>query len=88
MGRKSSQTFTAVWNGRNSQGSPFAAGTYTIKARLTSDNHPAVTGGVLVNIENDPNNMGIPTKTPADTGAIQQINVTPPVSASKTIVIR
>ncbi|MGI4789531.1 MAG: BsuPI-related putative proteinase inhibitor [Janthinobacterium lividum] len=80
--------FPAVWNGRRSSGSPAAPGTYTLSAHLTSDNQPAITGGVIVNTDPDPTNMGVPTRTPAESGAIRQVDPAPQVSAKTTIVIR
>jgi hypothetical protein len=41
----------------------------------------------LVNPDPDPTNMGVTTNTPADTGAVRQVDVTSPVSASKQIAI-
>lgn len=80
-------TFNTVWNGRDASGKPVPPGLYTINARLTSTSGTAITGGLLVNPDTDPNNMGMPTKTPADTGAIRQVDTTPPVTASKQIGI-
>ncbi len=81
------QAFTTTWNGRDAQGKPVQPGLYTINARLTSNSGTAITGGFLVSTDTDPNNMGIPTKTPADTGAIRQVDIMPPVSASKQVAI-
>lgn len=80
-------TFHTLWNGRDESGKPVAPGLYTVNAHLTSTSGMAITGGVLVNPDTDPNNMGVPTKTPADTGAIRQVDTTPPVTASKRIAI-
>lgn len=79
--------YSIVWNGADQAGRNVKPGIYTLTAKLTSHNHPAVTGGVMVNNDRDPNNMGTPTQTPADTGAVRQIDTAPPVSARKTIVI-
>ncbi len=79
--------FSAVWNGRTSMGQPVPAGDYTLNARMTSTTGTAITGSIVVNNDPDPLNMGRPTRTPADTGAIRQVDVTPPVTASKTITI-
>ena len=83
-----SETFQASWNGLDTKGKPVAPGVYMVNARMTSNSGPAITGGFLVSTDTDPNNMGIPTKTPADTGAIRQVDVMPPVSATKTIIIK
>jgi len=80
--------YNAVWNGRDASGHPLPPGVYTLSARLTSDNQPAVTGGVVVNTDPDPTNMGIPTRTPADSGAIRQVAAAPQVSAKTTITIK
>ena len=80
--------YTLLWNGTDQARRPVKSGAYTLSVRLTSQNYPAVTGGVVVNNDRDPNNMGVPTQTPADTGAVRQVNTTPPVSADATIVIR
>lgn len=79
--------YILLWNGADQAGRNVKPGVYTLMARLTSQNRPAVTGGVVVNNDRDPNNMGMPTQTPADTGAIRQVDTTPPVSVSKMIVI-
>ncbi|MDQ2800213.1 MAG: BsuPI-related putative proteinase inhibitor [Armatimonadota bacterium] len=80
--------YTILWNGADQAGRNVKSGVYTLTARLTSQNHPAVTGGVVVNTDRDPNNMGVPTQIPADTGAVRQIDTPPPVSVSKMITIR
>ena len=87
LGPSHRKLFQAVWNGRSALGRPVPAGVYIITARLTSSNRPAITGGVLVNTDQDPNNIGIATQTPVGTGAIRQVNVAPPVTASTTITI-
>ncbi len=79
--------FHAVWNGRDASGHVAAPGPYTLNARLTSNNGPAITGSVVVNNDTDPNNMGMPTRTPAENGVVRQVDVLPPVTASKTIII-
>lgn len=84
----SSQVFLALWNEHDQKGRSVPSGAYTITAKLLSDNRPAITGGVIVNTDRDPNNMGSPTQTPAVTGAIRQIDVASPVSARKTILIK
>ncbi len=81
-------TYNAVWNGRGTSGHPLPPGVYTLSAHLTSDNRPAITGGVVVNTDPDPTNMGIPTRTPADSGAIRQVAPAPQVSAKTTITIK
>ena len=83
-----SLVYAIVWNGADQAGRNVKPGVYTLTARLTSDNHPAVTGGVVVNNDRDPNNMGTPTQTPADTGAVRQVDTAPPVSAQTTITIK
>jgi len=79
--------FAAVWNGRTATGRPVPAGDYTLNARMTSNTGTAITGSIVVNNDPDPMNIGRPTHTPADTGAIRQVDVTPPVTAAKTITI-
>lgn len=81
------QVFTAVWNGRTNTGQPMPAGDYTLNARMTSSTGTAITGSIVVNNDPDPMNVGRPTRTPADLGAIRQVDVTPPVTASKNITI-
>ena len=80
--------YHAVWNGRDASGRPLPPGVYTLSAHLTSDNQPAVTGGVVVNTDPDPTNMGIPTRTPADAGTIRQVAPAPPVSAKTTLTLK
>lgn len=79
--------FNAIWNGRTSTGQPVPAGDYTLNARMTSSTGTAITGSLVVNNGPDPMNVGRPTRTPADLGAVRQVDVTPPVTASKTITI-
>ena len=79
--------YSVVWNGADQTGRNVKPGTYSLTARLISDTRLAVTGGVVVNNDRDPNNMGTPTQTPADTGAVRQIDTAPPVSARTTVVI-
>ena len=81
-------TYQAVWNGRDSSSRPLSPGTYTLEAHLTSNNRPAVTGGVVVNTDPDPTNMGLPTRTPAEAGTIRQVLPAPQVSAKTTVVIK
>lgn len=81
-------SYSAVWNGRGTSGHPLPPGVYTLSAHLTSDNRPAITGGVVVNTDPDPDNMGIPTRTPAGSGAIRQVAPAPQVSAKTTITIK
>lgn len=83
-----SLTYRAVWNGRDLSGHPVPPGAYTLTAHLTSDNRPAITGGVVVNTDPDPTNMGEATRTPADSGAIRQVDPAAQVSAKATIVVR
>jgi len=79
--------FQAVWNGRTAAGQPAAPGDYTLSARMTSNTGTAITGSIVVNNDPDPMNTGRPTHTPADSGAVRQVDVTPPVTASKTITL-
>ncbi|MBV9851592.1 MAG: hypothetical protein JO250_18135 [Armatimonadetes bacterium] len=81
------KSFTAVWNGRDAQGHPIAPGVYNATARMTSSNRPAITGGVVVDNDTDPNNMGFPTRSPAENGAVRQVDVNPPITASTTVAI-
>ena len=80
--------YNAVWNGRDASGHSLPPGVYTLSAHLTSDNQPAITGGVVVNTDPDPTNMGIPTRTPADSGTIRQVAPAPQVSAKTTVTIK
>ena len=81
------KSFTAAWNGRDAQGRPVAPGVYTVNARMTSSDRPAITGSLIVDPDTDPNNTGFPTRSPAENGAIRQVDVTPPVTASTTVAI-
>lgn len=80
--------YKTVWNGRDSSGHPVAPGTYTLDAHLTSDNQPAITGGIFVNTDPDPTNMGQPTRTPAEAGSVRQVSPAAQVSAKATIAIK
>ena len=81
------QIFLVTWNGKDDAGKPVPPGSYTLTGRLLSNNGPAITGSLVVNNDPDPNNMGHATHTPADTGAVRQIDVLPPVTATKTITL-
>ncbi len=80
-------TFRGDWNGRDAQKKTVPPGRYTVSARLPFNNRPALTGGVVVGRATDPNNMGFPTRSPIDNGAVRQVDVRAPVSASTPIVI-
>jgi hypothetical protein len=81
------QSYRVVWDGNGPQGRPVAPGTYTLNARMTSNNRPAITGNVLVNTDTDPMNMGVPTRSPSDNGAVREIYLSPPITASTTVAI-
>ncbi len=66
-----SLVYQATWNGRDLSGHPVPPGVYTLSAHLTSNNRPSITGGVVVNTDPDPTNMGQPTRTPAEAGTIR-----------------
>lgn len=83
-----SLTYRAVWNGRDLAGRPVSPGVYTLSAHLTSDNRPAITGGVVVNTDPDPTNMGEATRTPAEAGTIRQVAPAAQVSAKTTVVVK
>jgi len=80
--------YQAVWNGRDASGRPIPPGVYTLSAHLTSNNQPAITGGVIVNTDPDPNNLGVATRTPAESGTIRQVAPAAQVSAKTTITIK
>lgn len=80
--------YRAAWNGRDLSGRPVPPGAYTLSAHLTSDNRPAITGGVVVNTDPDPTNMGTATRTPAEAGTIRQIAPAAQVSAKATVVVK
>ena len=81
------KSFVAVWNGRTPQGSPVSPGIYNVSARMTSSDRPAITGSLVVDPDTDPNNIGFPTRSPAENGAVRQVDVNPPVTASTTVAI-
>ena len=80
--------YRAVWNGRDLSGRPVPPGVYTLTAHLTSDNRPAITGGVIVNTDPDPTNMGEATRTPAEAGTIRQVAPAAQVSAKATVAVK
>jgi hypothetical protein len=80
--------YHAVWNGRDASGRSVPPGAYTLSAHLTSDNQPAITGGVIVNTDPDPDNLGVATRTPAESGTIRQVAPAAQVSAKTTITIK
>lgn len=72
--------YTAVWYTKDTPS--LSAGTYTATATLTPTVRPAVRGGLLVNPDMDPNNVGMATQGRVERGVVVQVNVTPRVSAS------
>ncbi|BDI34379.1 hypothetical protein CCAX7_64300 [Capsulimonas corticalis] len=66
-----STTFKGEWNGQIG-GKPAPPGKYILTARLTTQTRPAIRGGILVNPVQDPDNMGIPTRSPAENGMVVQ----------------
>ena len=80
--------YRAVWNGRDLSGRPIPPGAYTLQAHLTSNNLPSVTGGVIVNTDPDPTNMGEPTRTPAESGTVRQVDPAAQVSAKATVIVK
>ena len=54
---------------------------------MTSSDRPAITGSLIVDPDTDPNNTGFPTRSPAENGAVRQVDVTPPITASTTLAI-
>ncbi len=80
--------YNMVWNGRDASGHPVPPGVYTLSAHLTSDNQATITGGVIVNTDPDPNNLGVATRTPAESGTIRQVAPAAQVSAKTTITIK
>ena len=83
-----SLVYRAVWNGRGLSGRPVPPGAYALSAHLTSNNFPSVTGGVVVNTDPDPTNMGEATRTPAEAGTIRQVDPAAQVSAKTTVVVK
>jgi hypothetical protein len=81
------KTYRAVWNGLDAQGRPVPPGVYTISARMTSNDRPAITGSFAVNTDTDPENFGTQTRSPSDNGAIREVYPDPPITASTTIPI-
>ncbi len=81
------KTYAALWDGRDAQGRPVAPGVYTVSARMTSSDRPGVTGSFAVNTDTDPENFGSPTRSPSDNGAVRQVSVNPPITASITVPI-
>ena len=66
-----SKTFKGEWDGRIA-GKPAPPGKYILTARLTTQTRPAVRGGILVNPISDPDNIGMPTRSPAENGMVVQ----------------
>lgn len=82
-----SQVYTVTWSQRDNQARPVPAGMYTVLAQLTPLPRVVVSGGLIVNIEPDPDNTGMPTKGKAESGATLQQNLAGPVSATAHITI-
>jgi len=79
-----SKVYTATWNTVDARALP--AGTYTATAKLTPVIRQAVRGGILVDPNVDPNNMGRPNKA-GSAGAAFEVNATPGVSANTSFTI-
>lgn len=83
-----SREWTTTWRGTSSHGDPVPPGTYTVTAVLTQSPRYSVSRGFAVDMNPDPTNQGMATKTRAETGAAVQTDKTPPVSARTTITIK
>ena len=62
-------------------------GAYTATATITPAIHRAVRGGLLVNPDVDPNNIGQPTRTGPESGSVIEVNVTSIVTATTKFTI-
>lgn len=82
-----SHVYTATWNQRDLKARPVPAGAYTISAHLIPMPSVVVSGGLIVNTDRDPANLGMPMKGKSETGETIQQNTTPSVSASTRIKI-
>jgi hypothetical protein len=82
------KTYRLIWDGRDQQGHLVPPGSYTLNARMTSVNRPAITGNLVTDPDTDPQNMGVSTRTPAENGVIRQVFPDAPLTAVKTITIR
>lgn len=82
-----SQVYTGAWNQRDLKDRPVPPGPYTVTASLIAMPRYEISGGLIVNTDRDPANLGMPMKGHAETGETIQQNVTPSVSASTQIKI-
>lgn len=62
-------------------------GKYNIQAVMTPQIRPAIRGGSIISTDNDPNNIGLPTRNNAETGAAIQVNTVAPASAAASLII-
>jgi len=79
-----SKVYTVTWDTAGARALP--AGTYTATAKLIPVMRQAVRGGILVNPDVDPNNMGQPNRANR-VGAAFEVNATPAVSANTSFTI-
>jgi len=73
------KTYTAEWNTSGVKFLP--TGLYSATATITPTIRPAVRGGLLIETERDPDNMGRPTMGSTESGDVIEVNVTNKVAA-------
>jgi hypothetical protein len=81
------KTFSVDYNLATDSGTVLPPGKYEATAQLTPMPRFIVSGGILVNPEKDPNNLGVRTKSDVDSGATLQNDVTPSVAAKTSFVV-
>ena len=79
--------YRATWNQRDLNARPVPSAAYTVTASLNPMPRVEVSGGLIVNTDRDPANLGMPMKGKSETGETIQQDTTPPVSASTKITI-
>lgn len=83
-----SQLYQMVWNQRDQQARPVPPGAYTVTAKLMALPRVEISGGLIVNTDSDPANIGAPTKSKSESGATIQQDVTPSVAAATQITVK
>jgi len=79
--------YKAQWTQLDDNGSRVPPGEYVAAATLTPMPRFIVSGGILIDPDTDPNNMGVPTKSDIESGATLQHDATPEITAKDSFAI-
>ncbi|MDR3706918.1 MAG: BsuPI-related putative proteinase inhibitor [Capsulimonadaceae bacterium] len=80
-------SFSIGWLQCDDSGAPVPPGAYQANAILIPMSRLLLTSGFIVDVNTDPANTGMPTKSDVETGATVATNVTPNISARTSFTI-